>query len=114
MDYAHKLESVAEYYTIYNELMNFWRDKYPSRLIEIDYDKFVLDYETNSKSVITEIGLNWENEILKFYENNRVVETNSLLQVRSKVYQDSSQKWKKYEKYLTTVMEILDKNNIKF
>ena len=114
MDYAHKLESVAEYYIIYNELMNFWRDKYPSRLIEIDYDKFVLDYETNSKSVIAELGLNWENDILKFYENNRVVETNSLLQVRSKVYQDSSQKWKKYEKYLTPIMKILDNNNIKF
>ena len=114
MDYSHKLESVAEYYIIYNEMMNFWRDKYPSRLIEIDYDKFVLDYETNSKSVIAEIGLSWENKILNFYENKRVVETNSLLQVRSKVYQDSSQKWKKYEKYLTSVMEILDNNNIKF
>ena len=114
MDYSHKLESVAEYYIIYNEMMNFWRDKYPSRLIEIDYDKFVLDYETNSKSVIAEIGLSWENKILNFYENKRVVETNSLLQVRSKVYQDSSQKWKKYEKYLNPVMEILDKNNIKF
>ena len=32
-------------------MINFCRDKYPSRLIEIDYDKFVLDYETNSKSV---------------------------------------------------------------
>ncbi len=114
MDYAHKLESIAEYYIIYNEMMNFWRDKYPMRLIEIDYDKFVLDYETNSKLVIAKIGLNWENEILKFYKNKRVVETNSLLQVRDKVYQDSSQKWKKYKQYLTPVMEILKKNNIKF
>ena len=114
MDYAHKLESIAEYYLIYNEMMNFWRDKYPKRLIEIDYDKFVLDYETNSKLVIAQIGLNWENEILKFYKNKRVVETNSLLQVRDKVYQDSSQKWKKYEKYLTPIMKILDNNNIKF
>ena len=114
MDYAHKLESIAEYYIIYNEMMNFWRDKYPKRLIEIDYDKFVLDYETNSKLVIAQIGLNWENEILKFYKNKRVVETNSLLQVRDKVYQDSSQKWKKYEKYLTPIMKILDNNNIKF
>ncbi len=114
MDYAHKLESIAEYYIIYNEMMNFWRDKYPSKLIEIDYDKFVLDYETNSKSVIAEIGLNWENKILKFYENNRAVETNSLLQVRSKVYQDSSQKWKKYEKHLKPMMDILKDNNIEF
>ncbi len=114
MDYAHKLESVAEYYIIYNEMMNFWREKYPYKLIEIDYDKFVLDYEKNSKKVIENIGLNWENEILKFHENNRAVETNSLLQVRSKVYQNSSQKWKKYEKYLKPVMDILKYNNIKF
>ena len=114
MDYAHKLESIAEYYIIYNEMMNFWREKYPMSLIEVDYDKFVLDYETNSKSVIEKIGLNWENQILKFYENNRAVETNSLLQVRSKVYQDSSQKWKKYEKHLKPIMDILKDNNIEF
>ncbi len=114
MDYAHKLESIAEYYIIYNEMMNFWREKYPMSLIEVDYDKFVLDYETNTKSVIEKIGLNWENQILKFYENNRAVETNSLLQVRSKVYQDSSQKWKKYEKHLKPIMDILKDNNIEF
>ena len=114
MDYAHKLESIAEYYIIYNEMMNFWKERYPMSLIEVDYDKFVLDYETNSKSVIGKIGLNWENKILKFYENNRAVETNSLLQVRSKVYQDSSQKWKKYEKHLKPIMDILKNNNIEF
>ncbi len=114
MDYAHKLESIAEYYIIYNEMMNFWRERYSTSLIEVDYDKFVLDYETNSKSVIAKIGHNWENEILKFYENDRAVETNSLLQVRRKVYQDSSQKWKKYEKHLKPIMDILKNNNIEF
>jgi len=114
MDYAHKLESIAEYYTIYNEMMNFWREKFPMSLIEIDYDKFVLDYETNSKSLIEKIGLNWENKILKFHENNRAVETNSLLQVRSKVYKDSSKNWKKFEKHLIPIMDILKNNNIEF
>ena len=47
-------------------------------------------------------------------KTNRAVETNSLLQVRSKVYKDSSQNWKKYEKHLTPIMEILKNNNIKF
>ena len=114
MDYAHKLESIAEYYTIYNEMMNFWKKKYPMSLIEIDYDKFVLDYEKNSKLLIKKLGLNWEDKILRFYENNRAVETNSLLQVRSKVYQGSSKNWKKYEKHLLPIMEILKNNNIEF
>ena len=114
MDYAHKLESIAEYYTIYNEMMNFWKKKYPISLIEIDYDKFVLDYEKNSKLLIKKLGLNWEDKILRFHENNRAVETNSLLQVRSKVYQGSSKNWKKYEKHLLPIMEILKNNNIEF
>ena len=114
MNYAHKLETIGEFYLIYNEIMKFWSEKYPNNIINIDYDRFVIDYETNSKNIIADIGLNWENEILKFYENDRVVETNSLLQVRSKVYQDSSKKWKKYEKHLLPIMKILKNNNIGF
>ena len=114
MNYAHKLETIGEFYLIYNEIMKFWSETYSDSLINIDYDKFVIDYETSSKNIISDIGLNWENEILKFHENNRVVETNSLLQVRSKVYQDSSKNWKKYKKHLSPIMEILKNNNIEF
>jgi hypothetical protein len=94
--------------------MKFWSETYSDSLINIDYDKFVIDYETSCKNIISDIGLNWENKILKFHENNRVVETNSLLQVRSKVYQDSSKNWKKYKKHLSPIMEILKNNNIEF
>ena len=114
MDYAHKLETIGEFYVIYNETMKFWNEIYPNSLIEVDYDNFVMDYVSGSKSIIKDIALNWEDKILKFYENNRAVETNSLLQVRGQVYQNSSKNWKKYEKYLTPVMEILNNNNIKF
>ena len=114
MGYAHKLETIGEFYVIYNETMKFWNEIYPNSLIEVDYDNFVMDYVSNSKSIIKDIGLNWEDKILKFHENNRAVETNSLLQVRDQVYQNSSKNWKKYEKYLTPVMEILKNNNIKF
>ena len=60
------------------------------------------------------LTLSLEDKILKFHENNRAVETNSLLQVRGQVYQNSSKNWEKYEKYLTPIMEILKNNNIKF
>ena len=60
------------------EIMKFWSETYSDSLINIDYDKFVIDYETSSKNIISDIGLNWENEILKFHENNRAVETKSI------------------------------------
>ena len=114
MGYAHKLETIGEFYVIYNETMKFWNEIYPNSLIEVDYDNFVMDYVSGSKSIIKDIGLKWEDTILKFHENNRAVETNSLLQVRDQVYQNSSNNWKKYEKYLTPVMEMLNNNKIKF
>ena len=114
MDYAHKLETIGQYYLIYNHMIEFWRSKYQENIIEINYDNFVLDYEENSKNLIKKIGLKWEDKILKFYENNRGVETNSLLQVRSKVYKNSSKQWKKYEKHLTPIIDILKENNINF
>ena len=114
MDYAHRLETIGQYYLIYNHMIEFWRSKYQENIIEINYDNFVLDYEENSKNLIKKIGLNWEEKILKFYENSRGVETNSLLQVRSKVYKNSSKEWKKYEKHLSPIIDILKENNINF
>ena len=114
MDYAHSLETVAQFYLIYDEMMSFWNKLYPDRFLNIDYDKFVMDHTVNSKSLISKLGLVWEDNILNFNENKRVVETNSLLQVRSKVYKNSSQEWLKYKKHLSPIIEILKKNKISF
>ena len=56
--------------------MNFWKKKYPMSLIEIDYDKFVLDYEKNSKLLIKKLGLNWDiyrddSPLVKNYKNSQ-------------------------------------------
>ena len=114
MDYAHRLETIAEFYLIYNGIMKFWKELYPDCLINIDYDKFVINSEKNSKSLVKSIGLEWEDKISQFSENERVVVTNSLFQVRSKVYKNSSQDWLKFKKHLSPIIEILKKNKIIF
>ena len=114
MDYAHRLETIAEFYVIYNGIMKFWKELYPDCLINIDYDKFVTNSEKNSKSLVKSVGLEWEDKISQFSENERVVVTNSLFQVRSKVYKNSSQDWLKFKKHLSPIIEILKKNKIIF
>ena len=114
MDYAHRLETIAEFYVIYNDIMKFWKELYPDCFINIDYDKFVTNSEKNSKSLVKSLGLEWEDKIFQFSENERVVVTNSLFQVRSKVYKNSSQDWLKFKKHLSPITEILKKNKIIF
>jgi len=114
MAFTFTQESIAEYYVLYKDLMNFWKKKYPDKLINIIYEEFVEDYENNTKEIFKKLELNWEDHLLDFHENKKPVETLSFQQVRKKIYKNSSDEWKKYKKYLKPMMEVLSKNNIDY
>jgi hypothetical protein len=44
---------------------------------------------------------------LNFHKNKRAVKTASALQVREKMYQGSSEAWKKHESYLQPLIKAL-------
>ena len=54
--------------------------------------------------------LDWDDSCLNFHRNNLPVLTASSAQVRRKIYQGSSDAWKKYDKYLQTLTKGLMKN----
>jgi hypothetical protein len=51
--------------------------------------------------------LNWQDACLSPQKNKRSVQTASQQQVRQKVYQGSSQEWKKYEQFLNGALDNL-------
>ena len=53
--------------------------------------------------------LDWDENCLNFHTNKRAVKTVSSLQVRQKMYQGSSDDWKKYEKHLESLIKGLEK-----
>ena len=114
MGFTHNQEHVAEYYILYKDLMNFWKKKYSDKIININYEKFVQDYENGVRQLFKKLNLKWENQLFDFHKNNRAVETASFFQVRSKVYKNSSEQWKKYQNYLKPMMKVLTKNDISF
>ena len=71
-------------------------------------------FEQEVKNLFDKLNLNWEKQLYDFHKNERPVETASLMQVRSKIYKKSSEQWKNYKKYLTSMIDILSKNNVKF
>ncbi len=114
MEYSHKQEDIAEFYIEYHELMLFWNKKYSGKIINLDYEKLVQNFNKEVENLFLKLDLKWEHKVLEFYKNNRAVETASFMQVRNKIYKDSSEQWKKYRKYLKPMMNILTSNNIKF
>jgi len=105
--YAYDLQDVAEYYTMYVDLMSFWHQKYPGRIYDLSYEALTENQEDETRKLLEYIGLEWESQCLKFHENKRAVRTASARQVRKKMYQGSSEEWRKYEKHLGSMVELL-------
>ena len=100
MGFTLNQEYTAEYYLLYRDLMKFWKEKYSEKIINVNYENFVENFEEEVKKLFVKLNLNWEKQLYDFHKNERPVETASFMQVRSKIYKKSSEQWKNYKKYL--------------
>ena len=61
--------------------------------------------EEETRKLLKYCDLEWDENCLNFHKNERAVKTASALQVRKKMYQGSSEAWKKYESYLEPLLK---------
>ncbi len=57
--------------------------------------------------MIEYLGLDWDPNCLNFYNTDRPVKTASATQVRKPIYTTSTNRWRKFEKYLGPLLEEL-------
>ena len=114
MAFTLNQEYTAEYYLLYKDLMKFWNERYSEKIINVDYENLVENFEEEVKKLFSKLNLNWEQQLYNFHKNERPVETASFMQVRSKIYKKSSEQWKSYKKYLTSMTDILSADNVEF
>ena len=87
--------------------MQFFQTFYGNRIYNLDYEKLAADKNAESKNLIQHLGLEWENACHSPRKNKRAVRTASQQQVRQKIYQGSSQQWRKYELFLNGAFDRL-------
>jgi tetratricopeptide (TPR) repeat protein len=105
--YAHDLREIGEFYNLYIDIMTFWREKFPGKIYDLNYEALTEDQEGETRKLLEYCGLDWEAGCLDFHKSNRVVKTVSSSQVRKKMYKGSSQAWRKYEKHLGPLLDAL-------
>ena len=114
LDFNLNQRDVAEYYSMYLDLMDFWTKKYKKNILDVHYEIFVKDFEANTKKILDHLKLQWEGQLLQYQKTNRPVTTASHQQVREKIKMNTSEEWKKYENYLEPMQEVLRNKNIKY
>lgn len=105
--YAYSLRDLGLYYRMFEELIDFWRDKAPGFFHEVRYEDLIADPETQSRALIAACGLDWEDACLNFHENKRRVDTLSVYQVRQPIYSSSMKAWQRHAEDLGELFEAL-------
>lgn len=105
--WSYNLEELGRQYKMYEEIMEHWRKVIPDRFLEINYEETVGDLETQARKLINYIGLEWNEACLEPHKQKRSVMTASKTQVIKPVYKTSVEAWRRYEKQLQPLVEIL-------
>ena len=100
LGYSYSLADIVTYFGLYKNLMQFWWGHYGDRIYNLNYDNLTIDQDDETRKLINYLGLKWEDGCLSPQHNKRAVRTASQQQVRQKIYQGSSQLWRKFEPYL--------------
>ena len=105
--WAYNLDDLSKFYTLYVQLMDYWHKIYPNKIYDISYEELTTNQEKETRELLKYCNLDWDKNCLNFHQNMRDVNTASAVQVRKKMYQGSSDAWKKYEEFLKPLVTSL-------
>lgn len=111
LSYCFNFETLGTFYRMYKVMMEFWHEKYPGRIYDLNYELLTENQEEETKKLLAFCELSWDEAVLEPHKNKRTVSTASFQQVRKKVYTGSSQAWKKFNKHLLPLQEELAKDD---
>lgn len=105
--FTYSLTDIGRYYGDYVDLMAHFDAVLPGRIVRVQYEAMVADLRTNVRDLLAACGLPYEEECLRFYQNDRIVRTASSEQVRMPIFSDALDQWRRYEKWLDPLKTVL-------
>ncbi|SEK38495.1 Tetratricopeptide repeat-containing protein [Colwellia chukchiensis] len=84
-NYAANLKTIAHAIYHANQLMDFWREKFPQQVIDVDYNQLTLEPSAQGQRIFKFCGLTWHDDYLNFHTKLANSFTFSELQVRQPI-----------------------------
>ena len=106
-DFGNDFEDLAGFYGLYVDIMDYWHQLFPGQIYDICYEDLTTNQEEETRKLLQYCELDWDENCLNFHKNKRAVKTASSIQVREKMYQGSSEAWKKYKAHLKPLIKAL-------
>lgn len=105
LDWANDLEDIADRARSNEDLLVYWREHLPIKMIEVQYEALVGNLEAEARRLIDFLGLEWDPACLSFHQTERAIFTASQWQVRQPIYDTSIGRWRHYKEHLGPLLE---------
>lgn len=105
LQFTYDLADLATYYRLHEELMQFWRERFPGRIYTLSYESLTENQEEETRHLLDFCELEFEPACLEFEKTEREVKTASSAQVREKIYKGSSEAWRRYGDHLAPLLD---------
>ena len=106
--YSHDLSALGHYYCAHQQLMDYWFTLFLSKIFIVEYEQAVADLAQQAKKLLAFIEVKFEDNVLNFYKNKRIVMTPSAEQVRQPIYETSINAWQRYGVSLAPLQQSLN------
>ncbi len=105
--FSYSLEDIGRYYRDYRLLMDHFDEIAGARIHRVSYEALVRDPEAETRRLLEYCGLPFEEACLRFHENPRSVSTPSSEQVRSPLFTEGIEHWRRYAAWLGPLEQAL-------
>ncbi len=106
--FTYDLTDIGEYFLQYQRLMDHWHEVMPGRVLTVQYEDVVTDFEAQVRRLLDYCELPFEESCLRFHDTERPVRTASSEQVRQPIYSKSVHFWRNHEAHLGELIEVLE------
>lgn len=107
LGFAYDLADLARYYGLYATMMAQWQRLCSGRVLDVDYETLTAEPESETRRIISSLGLPWHDDYLSPEKNRRLVHTASAQQVRRPIYRGSSDAWKAFAPFIGSALDDL-------
>jgi tetratricopeptide (TPR) repeat protein len=105
--FTYSFEDIARYYRTYVELMAHWDHVLPGKVLRVQHEDLVADFEPQVRRILDYCGLDFEPGCLEFHKTARRVHTASSEQVRRPINTEGLEQWRHFEPWLGPLAETL-------
>ncbi len=109
--YSSSLVDCANVFLDQENLMTEYKNRFRSKIYDLNYDSLVNNPNKEIKSLISWLGWKWDHTYLSPHLNARSIKTRSNVEVRSPINSKSIGGWKNYKDMLKPAIEILTQTN---